>query len=157
MDQRALQLVDLLPQYHAIGTHAHSALQGILSIDTGRYITCDTLFEKLCTAECEKCGDFGGYLYIITCRRVCFLCFSFDDSYRPLLFMKAKELYGLSRHVLDGLPRMRTVRGRYQEFQITVGNSTILVDHDSALDVGLVLHGRWVRLEHMWRTRRRKE
>ncbi|KAF2260327.1 hypothetical protein CC78DRAFT_589991 [Lojkania enalia] len=26
-------------------------------------------------AECEQYSDFAGYLYILTCKRVCFLCF----------------------------------------------------------------------------------
>ncbi|KAL7784632.1 hypothetical protein V8C37DRAFT_344984 [Trichoderma ceciliae] len=39
--------------------------RGILSIETGRCITCSTLYEKLCTHGCEQCGDFGVYLYFL--------------------------------------------------------------------------------------------
>ena len=45
-------------------------IHGILSI------TCEMLYYKLCTAECEQCGDFGSYLYILTYERVCSLCLS---------------------------------------------------------------------------------
>ncbi|KAI0908435.1 hypothetical protein F4823DRAFT_625585 [Ustulina deusta] len=47
---------------------ARNPLRGILGIETGRWITCSTLYEKICGLQCENCGDFGGYLYLLTCK-----------------------------------------------------------------------------------------
>ncbi|KAF7590952.1 hypothetical protein BBP40_002204 [Aspergillus hancockii] len=55
-------VVDSIPQYKAIIKHAPASLRGIISIGTGRWISCQDLHDKLCTAECDSCGDFGGYL-----------------------------------------------------------------------------------------------
>ncbi|KAF2136590.1 uncharacterized protein K452DRAFT_237240, partial [Aplosporella prunicola CBS 121167] len=74
VNQRAMQVVDSIFPYNAIIKHVRNALRGILSIETGRWITCEALFETLCTPQCESCGAFGGYLYLITCKRVCYRC-----------------------------------------------------------------------------------
>jgi hypothetical protein len=44
VNQLALQSVASIPQYKAINTHANDALRGILTIKTGRWITCETLY-----------------------------------------------------------------------------------------------------------------
>ncbi|KAH6652892.1 hypothetical protein BKA67DRAFT_593057 [Truncatella angustata] len=85
----------------------------ILSIKTGRWITCRTLYEKLCTPGCEQCGDFGSYLYLLTCKRVCFLCFSQDRLYLPLSPRRASWKVGLDSQIINTLPRMRVIRGTY--------------------------------------------
>ena len=75
VNRRAYHLLGSHPQYKAIIAHARNALCGILSIQAGRWITCKTLYDTLCTPECEHCGDFGGYIYLLGCRRVCFFLF----------------------------------------------------------------------------------
>src|SRR6266699_2232047 len=107
VNRRATELVNFLPEYKTITTHARNALRGILSIETSRWITCSTLYEKLCTPSCEQCGDFGGYLYLLTCKRVCFLCLSQDKLYLPLLPRHASRKFGLDRQIIEKLPRMR--------------------------------------------------
>ncbi|KAF2459722.1 hypothetical protein BDY21DRAFT_176813 [Lineolata rhizophorae] len=109
VNKRALQVVDSIPGYKAITTHAPNALRGILSIGTGRWITCETLHDKLCTVECETCGDFGGYIYALTCKRVCFLCLSEHEAYLPVPFSLARRKFGINRQVLDTLPHFRSL------------------------------------------------
>lgn len=61
VNRRALQIVYSIPQYKAIAVYAPASLCGILSIGTGEWMPCQDLHDKLCTAECDSCGDFGGY------------------------------------------------------------------------------------------------
>jgi hypothetical protein len=141
VNRGAAKLVNSLPQLKAINTHAPNALRGILSIKTGRWITCATLYEKLCTPGCEECGDFAGYLYLLTCKRVCFLCFSENRLYMPLSRRRASSKFGLDSQVIKTLPRMRAVCGTYSPNEKKVGAPSILVDHASALCAGISLHG----------------
>lgn len=69
VSQRAIQMIDLIPQYRRIIRYTPASIQGCLSIGAGRLFSCQNLYEKLCTAECDICGDVGGYLYLITCRQ----------------------------------------------------------------------------------------
>jgi hypothetical protein len=112
VNKRAVELVDSLPEYKAIALYAPNALLGILSIRTGQWITCQTLYDKLCTPHCEKCGHFGGHLYLITCRRVCYSCFTEDKDFRPLLPSAACLEFGLDSAMVSNLPRMTVVPGQ---------------------------------------------
>lgn len=141
VNRRATELVDSLPQYRAITTHARNALRGILGIGTGRWITCSLLYEKMCTLGCEECGDFGGYLYLLTCKRVCFLCLSRDALYLPLSPNRARRKFGLEQEDIKALPCMRVIRGIYSPNRKKVASPCILVDHESALRAGISRHG----------------
>ncbi|OAQ73806.2 F-box domain-containing protein [Pochonia chlamydosporia 170] len=139
-NRRATELVDTLPQYKAIITHARNALRGILSIQTGRWITCRTLYQKLCTPQCEHCGDFAGYLYLLTCKRVCFLCFTKNDLYLPLPPGRACRKFGLTRQIVQTLPLMTVIPGIYSPNE-KKAPKRVLVDYEASLYAGIKLHG----------------
>ena len=66
-------------------------------------LLCLKLYEELSTAECDSCGDYGGYLYLVTCRRVCFLCLTENPDYLPILRADAIRKFGLGPDGLKGL------------------------------------------------------
>ncbi|CAG8886971.1 unnamed protein product [Penicillium egyptiacum] len=76
VNRQARLVVDQIPQYKQIIVHMLASIRGCLSTRTGFSFSCQDLYDKLRTADCDSCGDFGGYLYLVTCRRVCFLCFT---------------------------------------------------------------------------------
>jgi hypothetical protein len=151
INRRAMWLVESSPQYKVIRKHAYNALRGIICNEAGRWITCEMLYEKLCTAECEECGDFGGYLYILTCKRVCFLCLSEDKQYLPLRYRHAirkfglkrpiLRKFGLKRPILHSLPSMKSIPGTYSPNRKKVRAQLTLVDSDCARRAGIMLHG----------------
>ncbi|KAI1312863.1 hypothetical protein F5Y03DRAFT_381570 [Xylaria venustula] len=140
VNRQANGTVESVPAYRAIIKYAWNAVRGILAIGTGRWITVNTLYEKLCTAECEQCGYFGGYLYLLTCKRVCFVCVSRNTLYLPLRPSDASRRFGLSRELVKTLPCMRAVPGTYAPHGGEVPNS-LLVDTESALRTGITTHG----------------
>lgn len=141
VSRRASGLVDSLPEYSDIAKHASNALRGILAIGTGPYINCTTLHGSLCTARCEQCGDFGGYLYLLTCKRVCFLCLSKTEVFLPLAPSHACRKFGLDRHHIESLPRMMVVPGTYSPNRKKIASSATLVDYEHARLAGINLHG----------------
>jgi hypothetical protein len=141
VNRRATEVVESLLQYRAIATHASNVLQGALKTGAGKWISCETVYEKLCAAECEQCGDFGGYLYILTCKRVCFLCLSEDDTYLPLLRRHAIRRFGINYQVLETLPCLTSLPGEYSLGKNRHQPRFILADRESACRAGVVLHG----------------
>lgn len=129
VNRRGRELVGSLPQWNAISKHARNALRGILALETGGWITCRHLYEKLCTSACEYCGDFGGYLYLITCRRVCFLCLSEDERYFPPSLTRACSKFGLKPATIKTLPRIKVLPGTYSPNALKAPSS-IRVDYD---------------------------
>lgn len=141
VNRQAMWLVESAPQYKTIRKHAFNALRGILCIQAGRWITCEMLYNKLCTAECEQCGDFGSYLYILTCERVCYVCLTSDKRYLPLRYLHAIRKFGLNRPILRTLPTMKSIPGTYSPRQKIVRAHLTLVDFDCARRAGIALHG----------------
>ncbi|KAF1916784.1 hypothetical protein BDU57DRAFT_587687 [Ampelomyces quisqualis] len=141
VNRRAIEVVESIPQYKAITKYARNVLRGILSIQLGQWISCETVYEKLCTAECEECGDFGGYFYILTCKRVCFLCFSEEDKYLPLRHGHAIRKFGVNRSVLKTLPCMRSIPGTYSPNEKKSNERLTLVDSESVYRAGITIHG----------------
>lgn len=141
VNRRAIDVVESIHQYKAVTTHARNVIRGILSIKTGQWISCETIYEKLCTAECEECGDFGGYLYILTCKRVCLLCFTEEKKYLPLRHSHALRKFGINRQILNTLPSMRSIPGTYSPNKKKCRERLALVDSESAYRAGIALHG----------------
>lgn len=99
-NQRAMQVVDSISQYRTILAHSPGSLRGTLIVETASFISCRDLFDILCTAKCEECEDFGGFICMLTCRRICFLCLSENPNYHPLLVCEAVRKFGLDSKLL---------------------------------------------------------
>lgn len=141
VNQRAMQAVDSIPQYKAIVTHSPASLQRILSIDTGSWFSCHLLYETLCTAECDSCGFLGEYIYLITCRRVCFICFTEKPDYVPLLRDRVLREFGLQSEHLTRLPYMKSVPGYYSPWNFKCYSRLSLIDHDAVRQASISIHG----------------
>ncbi|KAF2962981.1 hypothetical protein GQX73_g10596 [Xylaria multiplex] len=140
VNRQAFVILGSVPAYRAIAKHARNALCGALAIGAGRWISCGTLYEKLSTPECEVCGDFAGYLYLLTCKRVCFICLSEEPLYLPLRLSHACRKFGLNSKIINKLPCMRVIPGTYSPNEKKTPQC-ILVDCKSALTAGITAHG----------------
>lgn len=141
VNKRASLVTDSIPQYKRILIHAPASIRGSLNIETARFFSCQDLYEKLSTAECESCGDFGGYLYLVTCRRVCFLCFTEKADYVPLPRKDAIRKFGLRPEHLASLPCLKSFPGRYSPREIKCRRRETLFDYSTARQAGVAVHG----------------
>ncbi|KEQ90390.1 hypothetical protein AUEXF2481DRAFT_93005 [Aureobasidium subglaciale EXF-2481] len=112
VNRQASSTVDSVPMLRAIVKHAPHALRGALKIETAQYINCETLHRTLHTTECKTCGDFGTYIYLLTCERVCFSCLVYNRNYLPCDFTTPKKFEALRESLLD-LPHMISLPGIY--------------------------------------------
>lgn len=141
VNHQARRSVDAVPEYSICVRYAPNAIRGMLCLGSARFNTCLDLYEKICTPNCDKCGDFGGYIYLVTCRRACFLCFTENTSYLPLLRSDVIRKFGLGSKQLDDIPHIRSRPGRYSPNGRIFHEFVTLVDHDSALITALATHG----------------
>ncbi|KAF2207767.1 hypothetical protein CERZMDRAFT_50397 [Cercospora zeae-maydis SCOH1-5] len=147
VNQRAMRAVDAIPQFRTIVKHSASSLRGILSIEAASDSTCQDLYQAISSPRCELCNDFGGYIYLLNCSRVCFLCFSENDRYLPLSPFEVTYNYGLDRNHIVGLRRMRSIPGRYSPNEKDCPTRLLLVDRESARGAGIALHGSALAME----------
>ena len=90
LNRRAMDLVDSIPQYAAIIKHCPDIIRAIISIQADAF-SCDVLYKTLSTTGCSTCERFGDHLYLIDCRRVCYLCFTRKPEYFPLTIGRASR------------------------------------------------------------------
>ncbi|KAL3458819.1 hypothetical protein BJX64DRAFT_291847 [Aspergillus heterothallicus] len=141
VNRRALQTVDSVHAYRQIVTRFPMALRAILSIRTGATYSCQDLYLELQTAECRTCGRFGGFLYLLTCKRVCAVCFSSKNIYVPIQKCDVLGARGLYPQDLANLPSMRTISGYFTKNNIHSKERLILYDLKTVTDRGLDRYG----------------
>lgn len=141
VNKAAKLATDSVPQFKLILAHAPASIRGSLNIGTAKFFSCQDLCEKISTAECDSCGDFGGYLYLVTCRRVCFLCFTEKSDYLPLPRKDAIRKFGLCSEQLTSIPCLKSFPGRYSPRGIKCRRRELLLDHSVARQTGISVHG----------------
>lgn len=92
VNRRAMDLVDSVPQYAALIKQCPGVVRATVSLEADAF-DCNTLYETLGTIECSTCERFGDYLYLIDCRRVCFVCYTTRLEYFPFTSARAARLY----------------------------------------------------------------
>lgn len=135
--------------YRAVTEHGRTAAQAIHATYLDEMITVKMLYDTMCTRDCERCGDFGGFIYLLTCQRVCFACFTSDWRYLPLQPQHAARKYGIKRQVIathflfEPVVRDYTPSGRRIEEGALEADGPFqgLVDHEAARAAGLARHG----------------
>lgn len=130
VSQQAMLAVDSLPSYHQIRASCPDILRAILGIHATSFSLL-TLFSVLTAPNCDTCGQFGGYLYLITCRRVCYRCFTTHKAYLPVSRNRAAEETKLPWEALRTLPTVRSLEGTYTAVRKTVGGRIFLVDREA--------------------------
>lgn len=139
VNQRAMQVVDSVPQYDAIVEHAPNSLRALLTVNKGRNVNCLELYDKMCTFKCETCGEFGGFLYLITLRRACIECFRMSADCFSLITSEARRGVGRSRTKTDfpAVDQIFAPPGCYSPDIRNFRHRTRLYDYNSLLKVQL--------------------
>ncbi|KAK7612857.1 hypothetical protein BKA81DRAFT_356788 [Phyllosticta paracitricarpa] len=89
VNKRAMQIVDWVPEYKTIFKQAPNILRTILSVETGSFITCESLHRKLSQENCRKCDRVAAYFHILACKRLCTRCL----NRKRLPFLVSREDY----------------------------------------------------------------
>ncbi|TRX94855.1 hypothetical protein FHL15_004316 [Xylaria flabelliformis] len=132
----AMGLIDSLHQYQMVLKHCPNVLRAIISIDA-RYFDFRTLYKTLSSTKCEACDRFGGYLYLITCERVCYFCFTLNPDYFPMPATRAAKYLGLPRKEIKHLPHILSLPGKYTTFCKLSRNRITLFDRQAVLESAL--------------------
>ncbi|KAI1435934.1 hypothetical protein GGR50DRAFT_653918 [Xylaria sp. CBS 124048] len=114
VNRRAKLIVDSVPQLRTLASlpSCRAVVRGIILIGA-THVDLGTLYATLCDRYCVVCGKFGGYIYLITCRRVCYHCFTSNDLFLPMLGKQACTMTGRARKNLKDLPHIRSLTGQY--------------------------------------------
>lgn len=111
VNRTTVAIVDALPGFRRVVETCVDVIRAIVATKA-TFFSFDTLYRRLSTRDCVKCGSFGGYLYLVTCERVCLSCFTDDDAYCPVTKSRARRM-GMNKDALKSLPHVLSVPGTY--------------------------------------------
>ena len=117
LNHRSNLLVNSLPQYREIVAHAPNALRAMLGTGLASDFGIDDLHRALRSDKCFQCDSFGSFLYLLSCRRCCYVCLAKASDTLPISREIAKHCYGLPQSIISRLPCMRSLPGRYMHDQ----------------------------------------
>ena len=106
INRRARLLIDNIPEYNYLVTHAPSIRRAALSIQIAPSLPCRTLYSALRSQACTTCGHSGPFIYMSLGCRVCNLCQMKQPQFWPLTPSQAKDLWGLSSRTLSLIPEI---------------------------------------------------
>ena len=141
VNRKAFHVVNSFPAFKAIITHALPALRSIFAVNADRQVTCQDFYHSMLFPKCATCGDYGEYIYILTCKRVCYLCLSNLGAYLPQSAQSAIRNFGLDRTILKTLPCLESIPGTYAFPPSDQRRRLILYDSSAARSAGVTLHG----------------
>ncbi|KAL2061519.1 hypothetical protein VTL71DRAFT_6896 [Oculimacula yallundae] len=138
--------VDCMPQYASIVTHAPNSIRAALSLGVASYFSCRDLYFELTQDCCNTCNMFGGFLYLPTCSRVCFQCFTHEEEYLAFRQDHCQLVYDITESDLDSPDVMKahTLPGRYGQLAPdgpAIRNRVTIIPKLSASMVGGKVHG----------------
>ncbi|OAA52869.1 Cyclin-like F-box [Cordyceps fumosorosea ARSEF 2679] len=145
--------VGSLPLLRALLDFGAEIIRGIAATKTGSLMVCRELYAKFRQPFCDNCRHVGMYLYLLTCKRVCFDCLTKTYRYRPLRPMQANYLYSLKLDTVRSfstftVPTYTSSTNPARESNIfhqrrLIPNTTSwrLVDHSAVLEHALRAYG----------------
>lgn len=116
VNNRAMETVDSIAEYSRIVQHCPDVLRAVICLGATSY-DCATLHRTLCQWRCRRCTSrFGSQIYLITCQRVCYYCYTEAIDYFPVEVEQAVAYTGGEasplRGLLDTLPNVLSLPGK---------------------------------------------
>ncbi|KAJ2967696.1 hypothetical protein NQ176_g9537 [Zarea fungicola] len=140
--RRGQELVASFPAYHLVRRHASETLAALSAMSILYLHSASLLREALHSSECSCCGNFGAFLFLLSCERCCFQCISTKPALWVLPRPDASKCFNLSAKQLKALPSARSLSGKYCVlFDISRTRPLHLVSVRAAKKLALQVHG----------------
>ncbi|KAH7176330.1 hypothetical protein EDB81DRAFT_836399 [Dactylonectria macrodidyma] len=105
--------VEALPAYKELLEHAPFVLVALGKPQLLRYHSATLLRQTLRAKRCVSCLDFGAFLFLPTCERVCFECLHQNYALRVTTLNMARKCFHLTNNHLKKLPILHSIPSTY--------------------------------------------
>lgn len=110
---RSRQAVDSLKQYQAVAFHGLNLFCALLRTRLATQISLGDFWDALCTKTCALCGEFGGFISLLTWIRCCFNCLQSAPETQLQTVAALRKQFQLNKVQLDQLRSFKTLPGIY--------------------------------------------
>jgi len=113
-NSKTRSIVDSLPEYRSMMTHAPSIIHTLRVTTTSSHFTAEKLYALLINQHCVVCNDFGLFFFIPLGVRCCYSCLYNEPQFGVMTFAKARTELGIMPEEFRRIfPVIRTVPGCY--------------------------------------------
>ncbi|KAH6622597.1 hypothetical protein F5144DRAFT_655950 [Chaetomium tenue] len=107
------QVVDSLYQYQRVVSHGLNLLCALFRTRLAIDISLLDFYDALCTKACTFCGQFGGFVFLPTWSRCCFICIQNASGTQMLTPAGIREEFPLTEAEVAQLRPFKTLPGIY--------------------------------------------
>lgn len=93
--------------YRYLVTHVPETLQALSNLGLTGVHSASDLYSTLRSSACAVCGDYGPFLFLPTCQRCCWGCWTYYPTFKIMQPSHAQKCYGLSDEKMAKLPVLR--------------------------------------------------
>lgn len=110
---KSRELSDALKQYEIVATHGLNLLCALLRTRLSVHVSLSDFYQALCTKACALCGDFGGFVFLLSWIRCCFKCLQGALETEAQTLAAVRKGFHLTRFELARLTSFKTLPGIY--------------------------------------------
>lgn len=135
VNRRARILSSALREYELVAKHGLEGLSGFLRTKLGHCFTIMELYLLLIAPNCTLCGEFGGFLFLLTATRCCFACIRQSPKLRVLCASSFGKIAQISTRRLCRLLELTlcTIPGFYSMDQRSARRPKYLIPEDQTI------------------------
>ncbi|KAI5864080.1 hypothetical protein GGS23DRAFT_481440 [Durotheca rogersii] len=110
---RSREIVDSLHEYRMVTSHGLNLLCALLRTRVATHVSLSDFYHALCTKDCPLCGEFGGFISLLTWQRCCFNCLRRAPETQVQTLAAVRRQFHLTRAESRQLRSFRTLPGTY--------------------------------------------
>ncbi|RSL68918.1 hypothetical protein CEP54_002504 [Fusarium duplospermum] len=139
---RGKLVVESMRAYREVRIFAGNVLAALGKTRLLKYHSVALLQQMLRSSKCASCFDFGGFLFLPTCEKVCFECLYHNQGLHMMTLNTAKKCFDLTDRQLKSIPTLFSIPGTYNvRNHITRKRVFRLVCVKQAKQLALQVHG----------------
>ena len=110
---RGKQTVESMPAYREMRLYAGDSLIALGKTRLLQQHSAALLRQTLRSGYCVSCFDYGGFLFLPTCERVCFECMHKNRGFHMMTLNTAKKCFDLTDKQLKSIPTLYSIPNTY--------------------------------------------
>lgn len=119
-------MVDSLNQYQRVVSHGLNLFCALLRTRLAIDISLLDFNNALCIKACTLCGEFGGFIFLLTWKRCCFKCLQESPETQLRTLASVRKRLQMTKVELDQLRSFKSLPGIYSMNE-SVQNSRITI------------------------------
>ena len=134
---RSRQMVDSLKPYQMVALHGLNLLCALLRTRLSESVSLFDFYAVLCTKACTFCGEFGGFVSLLTWDRSCFPCLQRAPETQVQTLAAMRKQFHLTKTQVGRMRSFKTLPGIYSTNEFVYKSRfTVVSAHQAMLLAG---------------------